>query len=390
MKKFNVSIVTYSLVLSFCITSVFFALSYFYIHELHIAFETQEKYQTLNYVNKITKQKRTINEFKEYLFGTLESFVYKIALISKNGEILYSTFENIPKIEPLKTMDIIDNKMIYYESSDFLEVGTSIIIVEKELDYFEVNRKVTILLVLIACFFLICTFFLYIHTNKIHNLINKNLERFLKDAIHEIRTPLGVIQINLEFLESNLEGSMPLLRAQGALQNLISIYEGIEYFIKDTKVTYKKEKIDFSFALAKRIEFFKILADIKKLTIASRIDKDIVIEANVIEIQRLIDNNLSNAIKYARIGTMIDIVLESHPNVGKLIFSNYGEQIIDVNKIFQRYFRGDNIRGGFGLGLNIVKNICEKYKITIHVDSQDNGYTTFMYEIPRKYFYRKP
>lgn len=389
LKRFNISIFIYSLLLAFCITSVFIILSYFYIQELRLSYETQEKYQMLSYMDKISKQEKTIDEFKEYLFGTLESFVYKMALINKNGEIIYNTFESIPKVEPLNTLVIIDKKIIYHDSIKFSETRTHKIILEKELDYIDVNKKLMIISILIVCFFLMCSLLIYLHTAKIHNLINRNFELFLKDAIHEIRTPLGVIQINLEFLESNLDGSMPLLRAQGALQNLISIYEGIEYFIKDTKVTYTRNRIDISSVLEKRLEFFKILADIKKLTIISKIDKDIFMETNIIEIQRLIDNNLSNAIKYAYVGTTINIILENHHNVVKLLFSNYGEQIKDINKIFQRYVRGDNIRGGFGLGLNIVKNICDKYKIVINVSSKEDGYTTFIYNIPIKHIDRK-
>lgn len=384
LKKLNTSILFYSFALAFCITSAFIILSYFYIQESISKFEIEEKYSTLNYFSKITKQKRTINEFKEYLFGTFESFVYMIAITDKNGEIIYSTFKTLPKIEPLNSISIIDNNIIYHDSIDFLDIGTHKIILQKELNYADVKNKFIIISFLIVLFLIICTGLLYVHTAKIHNLINKNLERFLKDAIHEIRTPLGVIQINLEFIESTLEKSMPLLRAQGALQNLISIYEGIEFFIKDTRITYKKEIIDFSSILEHRIEFFKILADIKKIKVIYEIEKNILIKANSIEVQRWVDNNLSNAIKYAKVGTDIDISLKTYENVSKLMFSNYGEQIKDVNKIFQRYFRGDNIRGGFGLGLNIVKNICEKYKINIHVSSLENGYTTFTYEIPIK------
>ena len=53
--------------------------------------------------------------------------------------------------------------------------------------------------------------------------------------------------------------------------------------------------------------------------------------------------------------------------------------IKDVEKIFERHYRGDIYKGGFGIGLSIVKNICEKNKINIEVESQVNKGTTFIY-----------
>ena len=384
LKRFNISIAFYSLVFSSLITFAFAVLSYFYIQESISTLKMQERYKIEYYADKITKQKRTIKEFKKFTFGTLESFLYRIAITKRDGKVLYSTFKNVPKYDPLKTVYIKENSVYYNNMKEFLHVGNVRIIIKKDFDYSDIENRIFILFISILTFLILCMIFLYVHTSKVHNIMNKNLDLFLKDAMHEIRTPIGVIQINLEFLESSIKPTMALKRAQGGLRNITSVYESIEYFIKNEKITYKKTLVHLSPLLEKRVEFFHILAEIKNLEVISNIEKNIFLHVNDVEIQRLIDNNLSNAIKYSKKDTKIEINLCKNGSSIVLSFTNYGEQIKDTNKIFQRYYRGDSIRGGFGLGLNMVEHICGVYGININVNSTKEGKSTFTYTMPTK------
>ena len=109
------------------------------------------------------------------------------------------------------------------------------------------------------------------------------------------------------------------------------------------------------------------------------IQNDIHITFNELELYRIIDNNISNAIKYSKDSSNIEIFLHKENNKIKLMFKDEGIGIKDKSKIFERYYRGDKITGGFGIGLSIVKNICIKNKIEIKVESQVNKGTTFIY-----------
>ncbi|MBV5278315.1 MAG: sensor histidine kinase, partial [Campylobacteraceae bacterium] len=86
-----------------------------------------------------------------------------------------------------------------------------------------------------------------------------------------------------------------------------------------------------------------------------------------IELTRLIDNNLSNAIKYSNIHSTIVVTLTK--NI--LSFKTLGVPIEDNDKIFEKYAREVDSNGGFGLGLSIVKDITQKYKIDITVESEN-------------------
>jgi signal transduction histidine kinase len=90
----------------------------------------------------------------------------------------------------------------------------------------------------------------------------------------------------------------------------------------------------------------------------------------------LVDNNISNAIKYSSVASTIKIILEDCV----LKFISNGEKIKDTNIIFKRYVRENISLGGHGIGLSIVKDICDKYKIKIDVTSQEN-HNIFSYRL---------
>jgi signal transduction histidine kinase len=357
-------------------------ISHFYIQESIANIKSHEEHTLSCYANRITEKDQSIEEFKQQLFGTLESFTNKIAIIDENNKLLYTTFNKTPPYNFTKRTYFKENSVYYNNLKYFTDAGIVKVIFAKELDYSSVHKKIVIILVTIVMFLISSSLFLYFHIRDIYTNITKELDSFFKSAIHEIRTPLGVIQINLDFLENSNPDSMALKRAQGGVRNLTSVYESLEYCIKQKKVKYKKEKINFSRFLKYRIDFFKVLGEIKDVTMQSSIEENIFIYMSQVELQRLIDNNLSNAIKYSKEHTTISISLANNKTNIILSFSNSGNKIENINKIFRQYYRDDNVKGGFGLGLSIVKKICLTYNISIQATSDDEGLATFIYKIP--------
>jgi len=90
---------------------------------------------------------------------------------------------------------------------------------------------------------------------------------------------------------------------------------------------------------------------------------------------RLIDNNLSNAIKYSDAGSEIRVKLEKN----RLSFHTQGESIRDTKRIFQKYVRENTTVGGYGLGLSIVFEIAKQYGIEIDLVSDEEKGTVFTY-----------
>ena len=197
--------------------------------------------------------------------------------------------------------------------------------------------------------------------------------------MHELKTPIGVARINVDMLQLRLKNDKNILRIKSALKNMTVIYEDLEYYMQQNEVKDEKRDIEFSNFLAKRVEFFNDLAISKNITFYKNIEENIIINFNEIELYRIIDNNISNAIKYSKESSNITITLKKEEDSIKLIFKDEGVGIKDSSKIFERYYRGDKITGGFGIGLSIVKKICNKNGIKIEITSHINEGSTFTY-----------
>ena len=100
------------------------------------------------------------------------------------------------------------------------------------------------------------------------------------------------------------------------------------------------------------------------------IKDDAYFNADKQKIERLIDNILSNAIKYTNKKTIINIILTS--SILSITDEGKGMSEDEISKIFQRYKRFDKTQGGFGIGYSIIKSIIDEYNIKIKIQSQIN------------------
>jgi len=203
-------------------------------------------------------------------------------------------------------------------------------------------------------------------------------DKFLKNAVHEINTPLSIILINLDLYNLKFDRNPYLVKIEASVKILENIYGDLSFIIKKEKEDTRLDMVNFSDFINSRIEYFSDVAAGNKLKIKAEVDNDIFILFNEFELQRLCDNNISNAIKYSYINK--DVHVRLHRSDGCTVFEveNSGDKIIDKNNIFGRYYREDKARGGFGLGLNIVKEICNKNSVEVEVKSA-NKKTVFRY-----------
>ena len=104
-----------------------------------------------------------------------------------------------------------------------------------------------------------------------------------------------------------------------------------------------------------------------------------MVKINDTELERLIDNNISNAIKHSTKDSIITVNLKNHNDSIKLEFLSKGSIIKDVSKIFEKnYTENNSAKRSLGLGLSMVKNICQKNDIKYLVNSSE-GVNSFTY-----------
>ena len=213
---------------------------------------------------------------------------------------------------------------------------------------------------------------------------NKNLllnnKRFIVDTVHQLKTPLSIITLNSDYLKMQIKDKSvedTLDEIEAAIAMLTNSYEDLSYLAAEDTVEYKPVKLNMSDIVKKRVNFFMPLAKAREKVLIADIDEDIYFDINKVEIERLIDNNISNAIDYSK-GKEIRVVLKKIKNGFVLKVESFGEKILNPDKIFEKNYREYTHKRGLGIGLNIVKKICEKYNIEYRVISKE-GKNIFEY-----------
>jgi two-component system, OmpR family, sensor kinase len=351
---------------------------YFYLDS---SFENQnmkDKMDLKNYAFSVISKINSFEKENSSTFYYPRSNIYFSGIFDKNNQAIFSLLKR-NDLDFLDEFLISKNEICYKNYLDANILDAKFLVVCKDVDNSQVIYNAIILILIISFFMFLSSFFIIKQSIEPYKRLNQYLDDFLKDAMHELKTPIGVARINVDMLQMRLKNDKYILRIKSALKNMTVIYEDLEYYMQQNMVKDEKKDIDFSLFLERRIEFFNDLVISKNIKFLINIQKEIHINFNELELYRIIDNNISNAIKYSKDSSNIEISLQKQENKIKLMFKDEGIGIKDKSKIFERYYRGDKITGGFGIGLSIVKNICVKNRVDIEVESQVNKGSSFIY-----------
>ncbi|WP_200762622.1 hybrid sensor histidine kinase/response regulator [Nitrosophilus alvini] len=207
----------------------------------------------------------------------------------------------------------------------------------------------------------------------------KSMNHLIKKAFHEIYTPLGIIDTGVEMQILEYGDTEYLESIKAASRSLHMIYEDIYYSLKKEISKFEPEPVELEGFIKSRIKYFSVIAKTKNMSFETEFNSTVSsVFINPAELQRVIDNTISNAIKYGYENTKIKIGTKKINGKIGLYIQNRGKTIKDKHKIFLQLYREEEDSMGLGLGLDIVRMICKKYNIDIKVDSKDNV-TTFTY-----------
>ncbi|PLY08599.1 MAG: diguanylate cyclase [Arcobacter sp.] len=212
--------------------------------------------------------------------------------------------------------------------------------------------------------------------------ILKNQKLFLRHAVHETNTPLSVIMSNIELYEMQYGKDEYLSNIEVAMKSIFSIYDDLSYLVKKDQVDYKVYSLDLVDFVRSRVYFFKSVATqvSSKFNLECNCD-EMKINFSETKLQRIVDNTLSNAIKYTNNGEDINVKVEKINTFFKFTVSSHSKKIQEPEKIFDEYYREEKSKNGFGLGLNLVKRICDEEGVIINVTSDlDNTSFTYIFK----------
>lgn len=309
--------------------------------------------------------------YQEYKAGLYrDDFSSIFTLISDEKEIIHHTmgFHN-------------DGGFYYfiYPLQKGYYFGASYLIVSKEYTPTKIYLFAAVIFTLILVILFFFSRLVLKNFSRPFEKMNRHLDSFIRDSMHEINTPLSIINLNIDMFTRKHGENRHLKRVKVASKTLSTIYDDMDYLIKHENAKFIKQRFDFSQFLQNRIDYFEEIASQKKIKIIINIENDIKIFFSKTKLQRIIDNTLSNAIKYSYDEKEIIITLLQKENKIQLSVQDFGVGIEDVNKIFQRYHRENFSKGGFGIGLDIVKKIVDHEGIDMSIKSKIKEGTTFTY-----------
>lgn len=315
--------------------------------------------------------------------GTLDELLFnlkhpefKIGLFEFGDQPLYSELSETFK--PPTRFYEKEGRYFYLHTGTFDHLDVNYLILEsngigEELEALQQNILIGVLLVLL--FVSITGFFLAkLFLRPIRNEMER-IDQFIKDSTHELNTPISSLLMSVKSLLKEQQDNKKLKRIEISARQISDIYKDISYlFLND--VEHREERpLQLDSLIRERVEYFSPLMEGKRIALEQALcEKEITIDLKRATL--LIDNLLSNAIKYSSPGGQIKITLDEQ----QLSIKDSGQGIPDVQKklIFERYKRFDNVAGGFGIGLHIVKSICDEYGFGIDVRDSESGGSVFV------------
>ena len=217
-------------------------------------------------------------------------------------------------------------------------------------------------------------------------------EQFLTTVSHELRTPLTSIIGYLELIEDSLDEepldiTAYLKVAQRNSAELLSRISQLLQFSADG-IPIERALTDLSTLATSVVADFGMAADAAGVTLSSSLPSGIHAWVDAGRYRQVVENLISNSIKYTQRDGAIDVTLTSDPADAVLTVADNGRGMTtdETRQAFERFFRAPNARGdaiqGFGVGLSIVKEIVEAHSGTVGITSEPGLGTSIAVSVP--------
>lgn len=196
------------------------------------------------------------------------------------------------------------------------------------------------------------------------------LEQFTQDASHELRTPLAALNSSLDLALKTKKYEEGILSAKDDVKEITKLVERLLELTRLEATMPEWEHVDMSALIAESVERYKSESESKKISLTMDIVPGVNVLGDPSLIRRIIGNLLSNAIKFTDEGGSVKVKLTK--TFLSVEDTGVGIPEADMQRVFDRFYQADLSRSndGYGLGLALVKRICQLHQWSIEAKSK--------------------
>jgi PAS domain S-box-containing protein len=223
---------------------------------------------------------------------------------------------------------------------------------------------------------------------------NSELDRFVYSASHDLRAPLlsllGLINISsIEAIAEDLPQKERLGMMRRTILKLDNFIKDILHYSRNSRTEVANDEIDFEEMITEIRESLKFMESTTKCKLEVEINQKGIFLSDKRRIEIVLNNIISNAIKYQGTTTenpFVHISIKADEQGASIAIEDNGIGIAeeDKEKIFEMFYRATKYSTGAGLGMYIAKEIIEKLHGTIAVESELKKGSRFLTIIPNQ------
>lgn len=222
---------------------------------------------------------------------------------------------------------------------------------------------------------------------------------FFRESVHELRNPMTSVKGIVSLLRIRAGEGKPLSDSAELMGILESEVDRLSGLLNEITEAFRASKEDIRLKVSYgRIDIKDIITYVlnpfmasetgRKFNLRQEYDGPLWTMGDRERLGDVIRNLIGNALKYSPEGTDVDINISRDENYGVIAIRDRGIGIPEnqLNKIFESFYRSDNIKGkdpgGMGLGLYICKDIIMRHGGNIWAENNTDGGSTFYVKLP--------
>ena len=361
----------YSFLALYLISSfIFLSLAAYWFFNSQVSMEMSNNFYKMNHIaDEVSAQIIHADMKKEKL--KLKNFEYgRVALFSKEEKLLQGSV--VQAVDFSKEFYMKDGvfTLVSRRSAGYLGIEYIVVQSAKCMDNVaKIKNQIAYAVIITAFLIIIIAVFLsYMFLKPIRDKMQE-IEEFVKDATHELNTPITALMMSTSRLKNQEKCSQKVLQNISiSTKQLYDIYASLSYLSFDNK-SEDAVLTAFDEVVKEDISYFHELISKKNITIETDLQPCSITIAPT-KAKMLINNLLSNAIKYSTPNSTITIITTKN----SLTIEDEGIGIAKekLQHIFNRFVRANSYAGGFGVGLSIIDTIVKEYGYKLTIDSEEN------------------